>query len=436
MKRFLIFLGPFLFSLSLLLPLETKISFSIGIILWMGIWWVGEVLPLYVTALLPLVLAPIFGILTPQEVSANYARPTIFLFLGGFILAKALEKYKVHIYLAQMLVRMFGNSEIGVFLGVSISVYFLSMWISNTSATMVVIPMILSMGSPGIMKALAFGSAYSSNVGGMATLVGTPPNMIYSGILSQFGENITFLHWMRFGLPYSLLLESLFILVAVLSFRLSKKKLDFHISEVRLSSKGKMVAFIFLITALLWIFLPFISGKLRLKVDDSTVAILSAISLFVFGLLNWEDIKDIPWGALLLFGGGFALSDIILKTGFSDFFIQNFRFFEGFSTVLLVGIWAAFVLALTEFVSNTATSSVLLPIAYTFAKGANLDPSALAAVVAISSSGAFMLPVGTPPNMLVYSFGLVSLGDMLKFGLIMNLFALILNVLITYNFAP
>jgi Di- and tricarboxylate transporters len=181
MKRFLLFLGPTLFIFSFLLPFEWKLSFSIGLILWMGVWWVGEVLPLYVTALLPLVLAPLFGILTPQEVSVNYARPTVFLFLGGFIIARALEKYNIHIYLTQRLVRIFGRSEIGVFLGVSLSVYFLSMWISNTSATAVVIPMILSLGSSAILKALALSSAYSSSIGGMATLVGTPPNMVYAG---------------------------------------------------------------------------------------------------------------------------------------------------------------------------------------------------------------------------------------------------------------
>jgi sodium-dependent dicarboxylate transporter 2/3/5 len=402
----------------------------------MGVWWVGEVLPLYVTALLPLVLAPLFGILTPQEVSVNYARPTAFLLLGGFIIAKALEKYNIHLYLTQRLVRIFGRSEIGVFLGISLSVYFLSMWISNTSATAVVIPMILSLGSSGILKALAISSAYSSNIGGMATLVGTPPNMVYAGVLKGFGENITFLDWLKFGLPYSLLLEIVFILVAIFGFKLSRRKLNLSISEIRLDKSGKIVALVFLTTALLWILLPVINEKLKLNIEESTVAIASAIFLFVFKLVEWEDLRDIPWGALLLFGGGFALSDIIVKTGFSDFVVKNFQIFEGFPNLFLIGIWAVFVLALTEFASNTAVASVLVPIAYNFAKGTNLDPSALAAVVAISSSGAFMLPVATPPNMLVYSFGLVSLRELLRFGLIMNILSLTLNIIITYNFAP
>jgi sodium-dependent dicarboxylate transporter 2/3/5 len=407
-----------------------------GLILWMGVWWVGEVLPLYVTALLPLVLAPLFGILTPQEVSVNYARPTAFLLLGGFIIARALEKYNIHLYLTQRLVRIFGRSEIGVFLGISLSVYFLSMWISNTSATAVVIPMILSLGSSGILKALAISSAYSSSIGGMATLVGTPPNMVYAGILKQFDENITFLDWLKFGLPYSLLLEIVFILVAIFGFKLSGRKLNLSISEIRLDKRGKIVALVFLTTALLWILLPVINEKLKLNIEESTVAISSAIFLFVFKLIEWEDLRDIPWGALLLFGGGFALSDIIVKTGFSDFVVKNFQIFEGFPNLFLIGIWAVFVLALTEFASNTAVASVLVPIAYNFAKGTNLDPSALAAVVAISSSGAFMLPVATPPNMLVYSFGLVSLRELLRFGLIMNILSLTLNIIITYNFAP
>jgi sodium-dependent dicarboxylate transporter 2/3/5 len=296
--------------------------------------------------------------------------------------------------------------------------------------------MILSLGSSGILKALALSSAYSSSIGGMATLVGTPPNMVYAGVLKRFGENISFLDWLKFGLPYSLILEIAFILVAIFGFKLSKRKLNLPISEVRLDKRGKIVAFVFLTTALLWILLPIINEKLKLNVEDSTVAIASAIFLFVFKLIEWEDLRDIPWGALLLFGGGFALSDIIIKTGFSDFVVKNFQIFEGFPNLFLVGIWAVFVLALTEFASNTAVANVLVPIAYTFAKGTNLDPSALAAVVAISSSGAFMLPVATPPNMLVYSFGLVSLRDLFRFGLIMNILALILNIIITYNFAP
>jgi sodium-dependent dicarboxylate transporter 2/3/5 len=310
------------------------------------------------------------------------------------------------------------------------------MWISNTSATAVVIPMILSLGSSAILKALAISSAYSSSIGGMATLVGTPPNMVYAGVLKGFGENITFLDWLKFGLPYSLLLEIVFILVAIFGFKLSGRKLNLPISEVRLDKRGKIVALVFLTTALLWMLLPLINEKLKLNIEDSTVAIASAIFLFVFKLVEWEDLRDIPWGALLLFGGGFALSDIIIKTGFSDFVVKNFQIFEGFPNLFLVGAWAVFVLALTEFASNTAVANVLVPIAYNFAKGTNLNPSALSAVVAISSSGAFMFPVATPPNMLVYSFGLVSLRDLLRFGLIMNILALILNIIITYNFAP
>ncbi len=434
MRRLLFFLGPILFIFSFLLP--KSISFSLGIMIWMGLWWVGEVLPPYVTSLLPLILAPLFGIMTPQEISLNYARPTIFLFLGSFILARALEKYNIHLYLTQRLVRIFGSSEIGIFLGVSISVFFLSMWISNTSATMVAIPMMLSLGSSGILRALALSSAYSSSIGGIATLVGTPPNIVYAGVLRQFGENVNFLDWLKFGFPYSISLELAFLALAIWGFGISSKSLNLPFSEVSLSKEGKIVLFIFIITILLWIFLPFINDRLNLRLEDSTVAITSAVFLFSLGLLNWEDLRDIPWGALILFGGGFALSDIILKTGFSDFITKHFIFFNAFPKLVLISAWSILALSLTEFASNTAISSILIPIAYTFAKGNNLDPSALAAVIAVSSSCAFMLPVGTPPNMLVYSFGLISLSDLLRFGIIMNFLALVLNILVTYNFAP
>ncbi len=230
--------------------------------IWMGLWWVGEVLPPYVTSLLPLILAPLFGIMIPQEISLNYARPTIFLFLGSFILARALEKYNIHLYLTQRLVRIFGSSEIGIFLGV------------------------LSIGSSGILRALALSSAYSSSIGGMATLVGTPPNIVYAGILRQFGENVNFLDWLKFGLLYSISLELAFLALAIWSFGISSKSFNLPVSEVSLSKEGKIVLFIFVITILLWIILPFINDLLNLKLEDSTVAITSAVFLFALGLLN------------------------------------------------------------------------------------------------------------------------------------------------------
>lgn len=431
-RRVLLFLGPITFALSLFLPIDRSAAVVIGTILWMGIWWIGEVVPLAITALLPLVIAPVFGISPAKEISLNYAESSIFLFLGGFILAKALEKYNIHKFLAYHIIRVFGNSTLGLFLGISLASYLLSMWISNTSTTLIMIPLILSLQAGGLLKALAFSSAYSASIGGMATLVGTPPNIIYSGI-----TNVNFIQWMKFGLPYSLVLEISFVILSVMFFKLGFSKVDIKLEEVKISSDGIKVLVIFLLTALAWITLPFIIKSLGIKgINDSTVAIISAITLFVLGLIDWDDVAKIPWDALLLFGGGFALSDMIVKGNLSKILMDHIKVFSDYPPIFFVAMWSSFVLILTEFASNTSVAAMTLPLAYSFAQGMGMDPLALTAVVAISASGAFMLPVATPPNMLVYSFRLITLRDMLKIGAIMNIIALTFNILITYNFAP
>ncbi len=431
-RRALFFLGPIAFTLSLFLPMDKGASVVVGTILWMGIWWIGEVVPLAITALLPLVIAPVFGISPAKEISLNYAKSPVFLFLGGFILAKSLEKYNIHKFLAYHIIKVFGKSSLGVFLGISLASYLLSMWISNTSTTLIMIPLILSLQAGGLLKALAFASAYSASIGGMATLVGTPPNIIYAGI-----TNVNFTQWIKFGLPYSLTLEILFVILSIMFFKLGFSKVDIKVEEVKMSSDGIKVLVIFLLTALAWITLPFILKSFGIKgINDSTVAIISAITLFVFGLINWNDIANIPWDALLLFGGGFDLSDMIVKGNLSEILMSHLKVFSGYPVIFFVAMWSLFVLILTEFASNTSISAMTLPLAYSFAQGIGMDALALAAVVAISASGAFMLPVATPPNMLVYSFKLITLKDMLKIGVIMNIIALILNILITYNFAP
>lgn len=436
MRKPLFVFGPLAFLICLILPLDRSAAVVIGTIFWMASWWISEVIPLGITALLPLIIAPLFGIAPANEISLNYAKSPIFLFLGGFILARAIEKYNIHRFLAANIIRLFGKSELGIFIGISLATYFLSMWISNTSTTMIMIPLILSLQVGSLLKALAFTAAYSSSIGGMATLVGTPPNIIYAGTLRNFGLEITFLDWLKFGLPYSLLLETAFLVFSSFVFKLSIRKVDVKTYDIALDSKGKAVLFIFIITAILWITLPLWEKTFGLKADDSTIAIFSGVLLFVLGFMGWDDIKDIPWDALLLFGGGFALSDMIVKGKLSDLILNYLSGLKGFPPLFFVAVWSAFVLILTEFASNTSISAILLPLSYSFAQGMGLDAPALAAVVAISASGAFILPIATPPNMLVYSFKLVGLRDIMRMGVFMNIIALILNILITYNFAP
>ncbi len=445
-RKVLVVLGPVLFALSFLLPVSREVAATVGAILWMGAWWIGEVVPLAVTALLPLVIAPLCGVVSAKEIAPNYAKSPIFLFLGGFIIAIALEKYDLHRYLSGRLLRVFGNSEIGVFLGVSLSAYFLSMWISNTSATLIMIPLILSLGAGSLTKALALGAAYSASIGGMATLIGTPPNILYAGVLRNYGESVSFFEWMGFALPLSALLEAMFIVLAILWFKLGRRRVALHTEEVELTPRGKVVLALFLITALLWLWrsdlnfgafrLPGWSTLLHLKgVDDATVAMASAVLLFVMGLVDWKDTEKVPWDALLLFGGGFALSSMIVKSELADLFV-SFTGGLALPPIVFVMLWAFVTITLTEIASNTSIAAMLLPIGFAFAKSVGMDAVALAAVIAIASSEAFMLPVATPPNMLVYSFRLVSMRDMIRIGIVMNIIAYILNVLLVYRLAP
>ncbi|MEO0207578.1 MAG: SLC13 family permease, partial [candidate division WOR-3 bacterium] len=343
MRKPLFVFGPLAFLICLILPLDRSAAVVIGTIFWMASWWISEVIPLGITALLPLIIAPLFGIAPANEISLNYAKSPIFLFLGGFILARAIEKYNIHRFLAANIIRLFGKSELGIFIGISLATYFLSMWISNTSTTMIMIPLILSLQVGSLLKALAFTAAYSSSIGGMATLVGTPPNIIYAGTLRNFGLEITFLDWLKFGLPYSLLLETAFLVFSSFVFKLSIRKVDVKTYDIALDSKGKAVLFIFIITAILWITLPLWEKTFGLKADDSTIAIFSGVLLFVLGFMGWDDIKDIPWDALLLFGGGFALSDMIVKGKLSDLILNYLSGLKGFPPLFFVAVWSAFV---------------------------------------------------------------------------------------------
>ncbi len=445
-RKVLVALGPVLFALAFLLPVSREVAATIGAILWMGAWWIGEVVPLAVTALLPLVIAPLFGVASAKEIAPTYAKSPIFLFLGGFILAIALEKYDLHRYLSGKLLKVFGNSEIGVFLGVSLSAYFLSMWISNTSATLIMIPLILSLGAGSLTTALALGAAYSASIGGMATLIGTPPNILYAGVLKSYGASVSFFEWMGFAFPFSVLLEAIFIALAVLWFKLGRRRIDLRTEEVELTPRGKVVLVLFLITAVLWLWrsdlnfgafkVPGWSTLLHLKgVDDATVAMTSAILLFVVGLVDWKDTEKVPWDALLLFGGGFALSTMIVKSKLADLLVSSMGGITVHPMVFVL-IWALVTKVLTEVASNTSVAAMLLPIGFAFAKSVGMDATALAAVIAISASEAFMLPVATPPNMLVYSFKLVSMRDMMRIGIVMNVIAYVLTVLLVYRLAP
>lgn len=423
----IVFSGPFVFLAFQFFPISPHVKIALGTIFWVAIWWIFEVVPLMITSFIPLIVCSISGYIPIKEISKSYAEPVIFLFLGCFILAKAIEKHNVHLFLLNLLLRLFPKNELGMFLGFSIIVFFLSMWITNTSATLIALSIISSIPRSNLTKALALSSAYSSNIGGISTLIGTPPNMIYAGMMKNMNIDVNFWSWFKFAFPYAIILETIFIIFAINVFRIGLKKVDIEIGNQKLSKEGKITLMVFIFTIFLWVFSPYIKF-----LDETIIVLLSSMLLVVFKIVDLEDIRKVHWDTLFVFGGGFALSQMLMKSKIIENTIVNLEL----SPFIILIAMAIITLLITEIASNTSTASLLIPISIEMARSLNLKVSGLCAIVAVGSSAGFMIPVGTPSNMLAYSFGFVSFKEMVKYGFFLDIVSVILNILITYNFSP
>ena len=432
--------------------------------LWMLIWWISAVVPLGVTALLPLVLFPILGISDFRSTAINYTNPVIFLFLGGFILALALEKWRLHERIALNILLKSGNRLGRVIFGSMLATALLSMWISNTATTVMMLPIGISIIAfiKGKIKdentgrnfgvALLLGIAYAANIGGTATLIGTPPNLVLNSFYeAETGTQIGFANWLFFALPLtSLLFASVWILQRHVLFPLGVKKITGISNEIKTtlnklgkaSSGEKRVLYIFLTTALLWIFrgqlnhIPFLS-----QLSDPMIAIAASICLFAFpsgenqkSILVWADTYRLPWDIILLFGGGIALANGLKETEIV-LLVQDFIEQINPSSLLLVMLIVCFfAVFLTEIMSNVALVSVFVPIIFAIALGFGNPLLSLAVPLTLGSSCAFMFPIATPPNAIVYSSGQIQMKHMIKAGFWLNLICIILIVLYTYLF--
>ncbi len=424
-------------ALPLLSQWDTPIAQVGGILLWMVIWWLTQAVPLWLTALLPIVVSPLVGLTKTSEIVIHYARSPIFLFIGGFLLAQALEQENVHRWVVAHLLRWSRGYPRPLFLLLTGGAYLLSMWLSNTATTLALLPVLLVFRHEPYSWLLALGVAYGASLGGMATLVGTPPNAFLAGLLEEQGITLAFSDWLLLAFPVSLFLLGVWIVLALVGFaRVWQVPKTVHLPDtmasIQLSRRARQVLLVFLLTVLLWIFrkslvlgnftIPGWSAWLPWSdyPDDATVAILAVLLLGMLGIVTTDAVRRLPWDALLLFGGGFALSYLIQEHDFGQWWrnqIENWTP-EEFRT----GLWAATTLILTEFASNTATSAIFAPLALSTAG------IQLAVIVTLSASGAFMLPIATMPNLLVYSAGLVSWRQMIRAGLLMNCVALIINV--------
>ena len=465
-KKIGLFLGPILFLIMYNLPYEIVNPAAdkvISVALWMVIWWITETVSISITALIPLVIFPLFGIMDMKTVSANYGSPIVFLFFGGFVMALALEKVDLHKRIALNIIRITGTSPNKVILGFMIATAFLSMWISNTATTVVMLPIALSVinllkndedgftkGDQNFALSIMLGVAYAANVGGIATIIGTPPNTVLVGFMEQeYNTQVSFFKWMLMGIPFSLLMLGVIYIVLVKLIypnNLSGKSNSKELIENEISKLGpirkieKKVLWIFILTIFLWIFRNYINEYITfIKLSDAGISVLTAFILFSVPfnfnegkfILEWDDTKKLPWGILILFGGGLSLASGLSSTGVIDFIGEEVSSY-GFTSILMIGSLLIFImLFMTELMSNVALVAIFAPVVAGIAVGLETDILLMLIPVTMASSCAFMLPMATPPNAIVFASGHIKVHEMAKAGILLN----IISVMILITFA-
>ncbi|WP_343487885.1 DASS family sodium-coupled anion symporter [Allomuricauda sp. d1] len=463
-KKLGLILGPIIFLICINLPFEMvseKGDAVIAVALWMLFWWITEAVSISVTALLPLLLFPLLKILPMDEVGANYGSPIIFLFFGGFVLALALEKVNLHRRIALNIIRLTGTTPDKVVLGFMIATASLSMWISNTASTVVMLPIALSVigllinDKDGFTKndrnfalSVMLGIAFSANAGGIATVIGTPPNSVLIGLLeNEYNIEISFLKWMTLGLPFSALLISIIYFVLVkwmfpngdLKFNASKEVIQEELKKLgSTSGKEKMVLAIFGVTVFLWIFRTLINSIFpKLGLSDTMISMFAAIALFAIPynikkgdfIIHWKDTSRLAWGILILFGGGLALAKGMSVSGIVDLVagaIAN----SDISILLTASLLILLMLFMTELMSNVALVAVLAPVVAGIAIGLSVPILYLLIPVTMASSCAFMLPMATPPNAIVFASGHIKVNQMAKAGVVLNLISVALLIVL------
>lgn len=457
--------GPIFFLLINILPpiipQNTLANGVIAVAVWMIIWWITEAVSISVTALLPLLLFPLLEVMPLTEVGANYGSPIIFLFFGGFVLALALEKVNLHKRIALSIIKITGTTPNKVVLGFMIATASLSMWISNTASTVVMLPIAMSVinllidDEDGFTKSdknfalsVMLGIAFSANAGGIATVIGTPPNSILIGLLeNEYQIEISFLRWMTIGLPFSLILLAICYVVLVkwmfpngaLQFHASKEVIEGELKKLGpLGSKEKMVLRIFGITVFLWIFRTLLNKLIPgLALSDTSISMFAAIALFSIPfklrkgefILQWSDTKNLAWGILILFGGGLALAKAMSVSGIVGM-VSELIASSDISILLTASLLILLMLFMTELMSNVALVAVLAPVVAGIAIGLDVPILYLLIPVTIASSCAFMLPMATPPNAIVFASGYIKVSQMARVGIILNLIAVGLLILL------
>lgn len=453
-KSMLLIGGFFIFLLSLLFaPADKPEQWNtVALVALMVFFWIFEVIPIYVTALFPFVLAVPLGVLDSSMLAASYGDRMVFLFLGGFILSLALEKWDVHKQIAETIVRLMGTSKPRLILGFLIATGFLSMWISNTATALMMLPMAMSVISnleterkSKFPLFLLLSVAYGASLGGMATLVGSPTNAAMAGILESnesIGITVDFWDWMKIGLPVSLLMTAaVFFFFWLMLGKERKEKIHGAKPEQKKWTANQLrVVSLFLLIVLLWSFRTLITKYTGIDYKDEGAAIFGAILLFIIpssekgSLLEWKDTRKLPWGILLLFGGGLAMAQMLEVNGIILEITKVFQKFSDTDVFIVLLVLVGIAIYATEVMSNLALVQVFIPVVALFALNSNMDVLLLCVPVTLAASCAFMLPISTPPNAIIFSSGLVKVSDMAKVGFVLNLVGVIIVTLFSYIF--
>ena len=459
-KKVGLILGPIFFLILYNFPsiiINEEADKIIAVASWMVIWWITEAVSISVTALIPLVIFPLIKMMPIEDVAAAYGSKIVFLFFGGFVMALALEKVNLHKRIALNIVKITGSTPDRVILGFMIATAFLSMWISNTATTVVMLPIAMSVihllindedgfsaNDKNFALSLMLAIAFAANVGGVATIIGTPPNTVVVGFMeNEYGMNISFLDWMKIGLPFSIfMLGVIYLLIVKVIYpsHLSEIHNSRNIIQEEIDKLGGikkievMVLIVFFITIMLWIFRTTINDYFSvISLSDTGISLLAAFTLFAlpfhFGrgdfILEWQDTVQLPWGILILFGGGLALASGLSGSGVIDHIGNIVSSNQGISVFVISSLLVLVVLFMTELMSNVALVAVFAPVVAGIALGLDAEILHMLIPVAMASSCAFMLPMATPPNAIVFASGYIKVSEMAKAGVLLNLIAVL-----------
>ncbi len=463
-------LGPLLFALIQFGFKPDGLSESgvsvLAVALWVGVWWVTEAVPIAVSALLPIVLFPLTGALDLSATTVAYGHKYVFLYLGGFFLAIAIEKVNLHRRIALSIIGLIGTRMRLIVLGFMVATAFLSMWISNTATAVMMLPIGLAIVAQyrdhpdtpenehtEFGKMLMLAIAYSASIGGIATLIGTPPNLVFASMVKElYSIEIAFLDWMLLALPLSIVLLILcWWYLTRIAVRLDSDDFPGGVAEIkrqrkalgRMRSQEKRVLSVFVLTALAWICRSFLLSPYLPALDDTIIALCAGVVLFVLpgkqkstSILSWEDSKKIPWGILLLFGGGLAIATGFKDTGLAKWLAELLIALDFLPLLLMTFMLVAAINFLTEITSNLATTAMILPVLAPLAAAMGVSPYVFMVGATLAASCAFMLPVATPPNAVVFGSGYVRMSDMIRAGLGLNLLSILIVTLWVYFILP